>query len=331
MRRFLPLLTALSLCGCADQSTPVQTVTPISGVAMTIPYRILVGKTLSSEAQKEVMLIISDTFNEVDSIYNKYNPDSELSKINRIGAKDVMKISKKMTDIFEAAAVVVSLSEGRFDPTVETLGVLWKEKLEKSLEPTKEEISHLIHSLGWNQIHYAEGQFWKDHSATRIDLGGIAKGMCVDNLTERLVEAGYPDVYVEWGGEIRTSGRHPEGRSWTVFISRLGDPNPAHAIATIELKNQAIATSGDYLQRWSVGNRTYSHIIDPYASSPIQIGAQRVASVTVVAPNCTLADALATALMLFPTAEEAKIWAQKLQENNPEISVWILTRDGERL
>lgn len=329
MRRTITLLATLLLCSCADQSAPKQTVTPISGVAMTIPYRILVGKTLSPEAQKEVMSIISATFSEVDAVYNKYNPDSELSKINQIGANDVIKISKEMTDIFEAAAGVVSLSEGRFDPTIETLGSLWKEKLEKSSEPTREEISKVLPSLGWNQIHYAEGQFWKDHSNTRLDLGGIAKGMCVDNLTERLVEAGYPDVYVEWGGEIRTAGRHPEGRSWTVFISRLGDPNPAHAIATIELKNQAVATSGDYLQRWYVGDRTYSHIIDPYASSPIQVGAKRVASVTVVAPNCTLADALATSLMLFPTAEEAKAWAQKLQESNPEISVWILTREAE--
>lgn len=329
MQRILIFITALLLTSCCGDNTPKQTVTPISGVAMTIPYRVLVGKTLSSDEQKEVLAVISSTFSEVDNIYNKYNPESELSKLNRVGANCVTPISKRMTDIFAAAATVVSMSEGRFDPTVESLGSLWKERMSKQVAPTQEEITNVLPSLGWNHVHYAEGQFWKDHPHTQIDLGGIAKGMCVDQMTERLVEAGYKDVYVEWGGEIRTAGKHPEGRSWTVFISRLGDPNPAHAIATLELKDQAVATSGDYLQQWSVGNKTYSHIIDPYAAAPIQIGAKRVASVTVVAPNCTLADALATALMLFNTAAEAQEWAQKLQETNPEISVWILTREDD--
>lgn len=327
MQRTLMILMTVFLCGCASDHKPKQTVTPISGVAMTIPYRILVGKTLQSDEQKVVMSIINTTFNEVDSIYNKYNPESELSKLNRVGANDVITISKKMTDIFEAAAVVVSLSEGRFDPTIESLGALWKERMANQAAPSPNEITELLPSLGWNRVHYADGQFWKDNSKTQIDLGGIAKGVCVDQLTERLVEAGYRDVYVEWGGEIRTAGKHPEGRSWTVFISRLGDPNPANAIATIELKDQAVATSGDYLQQWSVGTTTYSHIIDPYAHSPIQVGAHKIASVTVVAPNCTLADALATSLMLFDTAAEAQQWAQKLQDNNPDISVWILTRE----
>jgi thiamine biosynthesis lipoprotein len=329
MQRILILLTTTLLTACCNDCTPKQAVTPISGVAMTIPYRILVGSTLSAEQQKEVMAIISSTFNEVDCIYNKYNPESELSKLNRIGAHSVTPISQKMNDIFEAAAVVVNMSEGRFDPTVESLGSLWKEKMSKQTAPTDEEISLVTPSLGWNNVHYAEGQFWKDHPKTQIDLGGIAKGMCVDQLTENLVNAGYKDVYVEWGGEIRTAGKHPEGRSWTVFISRLGDPNPAHAIATIELKDQAVATSGDYLQQWTVGSKVYSHIIDPYSSTPIQVGSQKIASVTVVAPNCTLADALATALMLFDTAKDAQEWAQELQKNHPEISVWILTREGD--
>lgn len=329
MRKTFLILAASLLCACNNEQQPKQTVTPVSGVAMTIPYRILVGNTLSLDQQREISSIIKHTFQEVDATYNKFNPDSEISKLNSAGANTVIKISKPMTDIFEAAATVVSLSEGRFDPTIESLQVLWKAHLEQHDRPTKTEISELLPSLGWNHIHYAEGQFWKDFAQTKIDLGGIAKGMCVDQLTERLVEAGYPNVYVEWGGEIRTAGEHPDGRPWRVYISRLGDPNPDSAIATIDLKNQAVATSGDYLQQWSIGDTTYSHIIDPYASSPIEVANKKIASVTVVAPNCTMADALATALMLFPSAQEAKEWAQKLQETSPEISVWIITREAE--
>lgn len=325
---FLILVTSL-LTSCTQTEKPQETVTPITGVAMTIPYRILIGKTLSDNERKDVRQLIQQSFADVDAIYNKYNPDSELSQLNDAQANTVVPISKKLTDILELAATVVTMSEGRFDPTMEPLEHLWQGRLEVQATPTEEEISQVLPSLGWNNIHYAEGQFWKDHHGTRIDLGGIAKGMCVDQLTELLVEAGYEDVYVDWGGEIRVSGQHPQGRPWTVFISRLGDPNPDNAIATLELKDQAIATSGDYQQQWSVAQTTYSHIIDPYAASPIQVGTDKIASVTVVAPNCTLADALATALMLFPTASEAKVWAEKLQMGHPDISVWILTREGQ--
>jgi thiamine biosynthesis lipoprotein len=57
-----------------------------------------------------------------------------------------------------------------------------------------------------------------------------------------------------------------------------------------------MATSGDYRIYFRVGDRSYSHILDPRTGRPVTDG---VVSATVVAANCTVADGLATALMVM--------------------------------
>ena len=170
---------------------------------------------------------------------------------------------------------MTELSEGRFDPTIEPLQKLWKEHLAQGTVPSKPQIDALLPAIGWNKIHLSKGKICKDHDLTSLDLGGIAKGYCVDLLVERLNANGYPSIFVEWGGEIRTSGQHPDNRPWTIFISRFGNPDPEKALAILTLRNQAIATSGDYIQQWKVQKENtgeeavYFHIIDPLTGQPL--------------------------------------------------------------
>jgi len=165
-----------------------------------------------------------------------------------------------------------------------------------------------------------------------LDLGGIAKGYGVDLILENLNQAGFSDVFVEWGGEIRASGKHPEGRPWRIFISRLENNDPHLAIAHLDLVDQAIATSGDYLQNWTIekdGNcSTFFHIIDPVTLHPLQKQPLSIASTSVVAPTCALADGLATVAMMFLSVEEAQVWAEKMKKENPDLSFWIVSRQN---
>lgn len=117
------------------------------------------------------------------------------------------------------------------------------------------------------------GKVKKTNSNTSIDLGGIAKGHCVDKLLERINEAGYSDVFVDWGSEIRAVGqvssniqsfvisKHPDNRPWRIavmeppsisdmFTRWKNETNQplTDRLATMNVRNQAIATSGDYMQ-----------------------------------------------------------------------------------
>ncbi len=333
MKAIIAILMIL-LVGCQQKK---ENVTTFGGTAMTIEYKIIIGHPLTKESQIRIEKIIAGAFQEIDAVFNKWNPDSEISRINRLKANVPATISSELQNFLTFTQQIVELSEGRFDPTIEPAQKLWKNALEQGHTPSDKEVADVSDVIGWNKIHFAEGLFVKDHDQTSLDLGGIAKGYCVDLLVERLNDAGYSDVYVEWGGEIRANGQHPDQRPWTIFISRLGDTNPEHAVATLGLKDQAIATSGDYLQNWTIphakknqdeGLITYFHIVDPKTARPLVADQKTIASVSVIAGNCALADGLATAAMLFPSVEEAQSWADKVKNKHPEIAFWLISRDN---
>lgn len=328
MRLFLFLLFAAALTGC--NSAPEGSTTHFSGNAMTIDYRITIAGALSHDQQQIIQGIVSGTFAEINTVYNKWNPNSEISRLNKLKAGEVSPISAQLEAFLHQVDEIVQISKGRFDPTIEPLQQLWKQKLALGSIPSDAEIQNVMPAVGWHKIHFNHGQFSKDHDLTSLDLGGIAKGLCVDLLVERLNRAGYPDLFVEWGGEIRASGQHPDKRPWHIFISRFGDTNPDNAIAHIDLHDQAIATSGDYLQNWRIerDGKTiiYFHILNPLTGYPLVATADSIASASVVAPTCVLADGLATVAMLFATPAEAHAWAAEVQAKHPQASFWIASK-----
>lgn len=334
----IPLLSILlhfSSCHTNPQPQAQQQTTVFTDTVMTMSYRIIIGESLSIEKKQVVEKIIENTFAEINAIYNKWNPTSEISKLNQLKAGEMARLSPELERFLFQTQEIVEITEGRFDPTIEPLQQLWKEKLAQGKIPSDEEIDAIIPALGWDKIHFNNGVFFKHHSLTQLDLGGIAKGYCVDLLVERLNASGYPNLFVEWGGEIRTSGQHPDLRPWRIFISRLGDTNPDSAIATLDLVNQAIATSGDYLQYWSVDientqenaatkPKTYFHIFDPHTYRPLEITPRSIASASVLAPTCLLADGLATAAMMFPSQAEAEAWLEEIKQKFfPSLEFWL--------
>lgn len=324
------ILLAICLClaACSTEPKPSST-TLLSGNAMTMDYRIIVGAELSQEERKRAQDAIHRVFDEVNEIYNHWNANSELSHLNQQPAGVKAPLSQKLETFLQRTGQIVELTEGRFDPTVAPVQRLWKEKLLRGETPSDEQIQALAKAVGWDKIHVQEGLFWKDHALTCLDLGGIAKGYCVDLLIEALNSQGYGNVYAEWGGEIRASGRHPDQRPWNIYISRMGDPDPEHAISTISLTDQAIATSGDYMQSWKVGNMTYFHIIDPRTLKPLAATQTSVSSASVIAPSCMLADGLATAAMIFESVEDSKRWAETLQKKVDGLQFWIVSREQQ--
>lgn len=339
---FLGAIIAFLFSSSSQKSFHVQVkkntdqTTVFFGEAMTMNYRIIIGKELSLEQREEVQKSVSDVFEGINSIHNKWNPYSELSKLNNLKAQVKCKLSPQLKLLLQKTQLVVELSEGRFDPTIESLQQLWKNKLDQKLVPTDAELAEIKPSIGWDKIHFDEGIFYKDHDLVRLDLGGIAKGFAIDTLFDQLKSLGDGNLFVEWGGEIRAGGRHPENRPWKIYISRLGDEHPEHAIDTLSLVDQSIATSGDYLQNWSIRSlgengkemtKTYFHIFDSQTLHPLETSDRSIASVSVIACDCTFADGLATAAMMFADCNSAEIWAEQLKNKYPELSFWIVSRN----
>ncbi len=310
-------------------------ITELSGQVMTINYRILIGQTLSDRQRQAVLAIINGTFAEINAIFNKWNPTSEISLLNALPAHIKQPLSPALYQFLQRLDSYVTLSGGKFDPTMEPLQQLWKKYLSKGVIPPENEIAQIRPSIGWHNIHFENGWFYKDDDRTALDLGGVAKGLCVDLILERLHMAGYPSLFVEWGGEIRTCGYHPSKRPWQVYISRLGELDEQKAIAQLNLTDQALATSGDYFQYWLITmpdstERTFCHIFNPKTLWPLEVRPGSVNSSSMLAHDCVTADALAKVPMLFDTVDEATAWLQKVQQIYPEVACWIVAHQNQQ-
>ncbi len=315
------VLVCLLLVSC--QKKPETTT--FSGVAMTVPYRILVGSILNSEQLTLAQKTIQNTFSEVNSTYNQWNPDSEVSRFNRQPVNEPFALSPELAQFVRRCGELVELTEGYFDPTIEPLWKLWLENMREGQAPDELEMAQVAVKVGWKHLKLDGNDLTKDVEGVSLNFDSVAKGYCVDLITERLTKAGFSDVLVDWGGEMRATGQHPQARAWRVAIRSLdGQEQP---VANLELVDSAVATSGDYLQYWTIGNgATYTHVINPVTMRAVQIQLGTVASVSVLAPDCMLADALATAVMAWGSVEAAEPWIKRIQTQLPSIQFWFVPR-----
>lgn len=151
------------------------------------------------------------------------------------------------------------------------------------------------------------------------DLSGIAKGFAVDQVAILLEGHGITDYAVEIGGEVRSRGQNPEGRIWQVAIERpAADHRVVHRV--IGLADRSVATSGDYRICYMREGRRISHTIDPRTGQPV---GHDLASVTVVCPQCELADGWATALMVLGPRDGYRLADEKA------LAALFLVRRGE--
>ena len=137
-----------------------------------------------------------------------------------------------------------------------------------------------------------------------IDLGGIAKGYAGNRAAEFLRSQGVSRAVIDLGGDVTLVGQHPEGLGFRVGIR---DPfNPAaEPIAVLTLEDTAVFTSGAYERGFVIGGQRYSHILDPRTGRPADSG---VASVTIVAEDGIMADALSAAFSVMGLEGAAAFW-----------------------
>lgn len=325
MRR-LVLFILLLAAGCQSKNGAV---THFGGSAMTMRYHVVVGGELSPQERDHVQKAIDDTFYLIHQTFNRFNPQSELAKLNRLPAGQKQILSNELTTLLTLTNEMTNQTQGKFDPTVWTVQRLWKEAFEKKELPNSQDLKPFESAVGWHFVHLQDQFFWKEWDLTALDLSGIAKGHGIDLITRALNELGYPDVFVEWGGEIKATGQHPEERPWTIAIAPPFERDLDHILDVVPLNNQGVATSGDYLQYWEIGDEVYTHIFNPLTKKPLKKSEGEIVSVTVCAPTCAMADALATAAMTFPTVEQAKSWAGRFEE----ATFWVFSRDlsGDRV
>lgn len=182
-------------------------------------------------------------------------------------------------------------SNGIFDPTIAPLIKLWARGAIIKRVPPPEMIKDTLSLVDYKQINVEGNRVFLSKKGMCADFGGIAKGSIIDRMVEMLKNHGAENGLVNAGGDIRVFGE----KEWQIGIQH--PRKERDVLLTLKLKNQSIATSGDYQRFYMVGEKRYHHILDPRTGYP----ADKSMSATVITPKATDADALATiAFILGP-------------------------------
>jgi thiamine biosynthesis lipoprotein len=272
----------------------------IAGRTMGTTYHITVvsGSDNGLDDFKEKIDRRLDAINQVFSTYIK---DSEISRFNVFGvAGEKFAVSDDFMQVMRAAGRIYRLSEGAWDGSVHPLVDLWGfgPTQRRPQRPPAAEIKALMQTIGFDRIRVAEPNFLvKNLASVTLDLNSIAKGFAVDQVSKLAAAAGFTNYLIEIGGEVYAAGFRADSKNWRVGINRpQKDAAFNEVYKAVSIANQAFATSGDYRNFFEIEGVRYSHVIDPRSGYPVSNG---VVSVSIIADNCTLADGLATAVMVM--------------------------------
>ena len=212
-----------------------------------------------------------------------------------------VEISETLASCLARSLEVSKASDGAFDVTIAPVVEQWRVASRAGGLPPEPARRAALELVGWERVRLVEG----DSSSlaappgTRFDFGGIGKGFGADRALAVLRQHGFERALVELGGDFAIGAAPPEAPGWTVAIATgLGDER-----LVLTLADCGVATSGDLERFVEVDGVRYSHLVDPRTG----MGLTTSIAVTVIAPDATLADALASATSVLgvPRAHSA--------------------------
>lgn len=267
-----------------------------SGIVWTTQYNI------TYESDRTFDDSIQSVFAAVDNSLSMYNKSSVISRINR---GEDLSVDTMLTQIYEASVKVHQETEGAFDPTVSPLMRVWGFVENGGDAPSAEQIDSIMQFVGLEHTSLSGGKIVKTDSRTAFDFSAIAKGYACDEVGRMLERNGVKNYLVEIGGEITLKGKNPSGTEWLVSVDRPIESNTSVVhdnMLVVGMNDGAIATSGNYRNYKDIDGKKIVHTMNPKTGYPEETN---LLSVTIVADNCMLADAYATACMVMG-AERSK-------------------------
>ncbi len=237
---------------------------------------------------ESVQVAIARAFDAIEKVHrlmSYQHPDSEVSCLNRWAHEKPVKVSAHTWHVLKTASAISESSDGLFDitiaPTLTRLGFLPKQQgMPKSNE--KGNWRHVM-LLPDHQVHFAR--------KLRIDLSGIAKGYAVDLAAQALKDSGITSARINAGGDMRLFGE----KSQTIHV-RMPDA-PAQTVPLLNLTCGSVATSAGYFASREHKGEWVTPLVNPLTRKACRVGQ----SVTVLAEECMIADALTKIVHIDPS------------------------------
>ena len=217
-----------------------------------------------------------------------FDPDSAVCRLNREGV--LHHPHPDLVQVLQLAQQVSARSDGAFDVTVQPLWLAWQGAQRAGRLPTAHELGMARARVDWRGLEVSPEGIRLLRPGMALTLNGIAQGFASDLARTALRDHGIEHALIDTG-EWSALGSSPDATPWTLGVA---NPRSADAlIARLATDGRAIATSSDAYCSFSA-DHLHHHIFDPHTGySP-----RGLASVTVAAPTCTMADALTKVMFM---------------------------------
>ena len=308
------VLCALVILACKSDKNKVENHynTSLSGPVFGTGYSVVYDSDIDFTIQ------LDSLFDVINQSMSTYIPTSEISKLNR---NESYILDTHFENVFNASKLIYEVTDGAFDPTIGDVVNAWSFGADKNKFLTDSTtIDSIMKFVGFHKVRLTNSKIEKQ-SKTYIEFNAIAKGYGVDMVALFLESYNIKNYLVNIGGEIRVSGINIEkNKPWTVGLDQPrfdGLQNPDDYVLAVELKNEAMATSGTY-RKFKIDNngKRYAHIMDTKTGYPSKTN---ILSVSVIAESCMIADGYATA---FQAMGIEKVTA--CLKSHPELKVFFI-------
>ena len=261
------------------------------GLGTTLSLR--AAHAVSAQADAALDVAVAQ-IRHVERLMSLFDPHSALSQLNRDGI--LRNPHPDFVKVLQLAQQVSGRSAGRFDVTVQPLWLAWQSAQQAGRLPTQGEVDAARARVGWQNLVVTAQQIHLKQPGMALTLNGIAQGFAGDLAKAALLAHGVAHALLDTG-EWSALGQSPDASAWRLGIA---DPRKSGSfVARLALDGRAVATSSDAHYRFG-NDDVHHHIFNPATGySP-----RALASVTVLAPSCTLADAL-TKVMFMGNANQA--------------------------
>ncbi len=228
-----------------------------------------------------------------------FNPQSALSQLNAQGFLD--NPHPDLHKLLQLARAVSENSQGAFDVTVQPLWSVFSAAQALGRLPSAAAVARARQRTGWQHVNLSPARISFSQPHMAITLNGIAQGFAADLVQAHWQRMGIQHALINTG-EWAAMGEPQNGGNWRLGIA---DPRDEHKlIQNIALHGKSMATSADSQTAFSADFK-HHHIFNPHTGySPLD-----VASVTVAADSCALADAL-TKVMFVAGMNQAMVLAK---------------------
>lgn len=255
---------------------------------MGSPCELLTEAASAKDAEELTALVATEAW-RIEDKFSRYLGGNIIAEINSANGRPI-EVDEETAQLLDFAATLHQLSDGAFDITSGVLRRAWTFDGGDRI-PADETVTELLHLVGWKRCEW-QAPVLQLPQNMEIDLGGIGKEYAVDRAVLELRASADIPCLVNFGGDLAITGPPQLRNAWSIGIEGI-ELDAADKL--IELRQGAIATSGDARRFLRRNGIRYGHVIDPRTGWPVSDAAS---SITVAADTCTQAGTLATLAML---------------------------------